>query len=112
MSILFLNIMNYFDYLVIVGLMLLGFVIYINWNKIVSIIFPKRDLTKGVQVCPRCGSENIQSSKLSKLGDPIKIQGMVGWDCLNCGYTGRDFMIVNKKSIENKYIKSKKKTFT
>ena len=94
--------MGYFDYLVIVGAILLGFVIYLNWDKIVSIFFPKKDLINGVQVCPRCKSENIQLSKLSKLGDPIKIQGMIGWDCLDCGYTGRDFIIVDKKFIKNK----------
>lgn len=55
---------------------------------------------KDVQFCPRCGSKNIQLSKTSNLGDPLKIQGLVGWDCLDCGYTGKNFLIASKEDYE------------
>ena len=54
-----------------------------------------------VQFCPRCGSVVIRLPKDSKLGDPISTQGMLGWECLNCGYVGRDFLIVSKEEYED-----------
>ena len=54
-----------------------------------------------VQFCPRCGSLTIQIPKFTQLSDPIKVQGMVGWECLNCGYVGRDFLIVPKNEYEH-----------
>ena len=63
--------------------------------------------TKDVQFCPKCGSLDISLSKLSNLGDPIKIQGLMGWECNACGYSGKDFFIVTEKDYE-KIIKSKK----
>ena len=55
---------------------------------------------KDVQFCPRCGSVAIRIPDL-KLGDPIETQGLAGWECLNCGYVGRDFFIVPKNEYEH-----------
>jgi predicted nucleic-acid-binding Zn-ribbon protein len=50
------------------------------------------------QVCPKCKSKNIRiAESFSKLGDPITTQNLVGWECLDCGYIGKDFFIISKK---------------
>ena len=52
----------------------------------------------GKQVCPKCGSKNVRLAEtISKLGDPIMTQGMVGWECSDCGYIGKNFFIKSKK---------------
>ncbi len=52
----------------------------------------------GKQICPKCGSKNIRLAEtISKLGDPMMTQGMIGWECLDCGYIGKDFFIKPKK---------------
>lgn len=49
------------------------------------------------QICPKCGSKNIRiADTFSKLADPMLTQGMVGWECLDCGYIGKDFFIKEK----------------
>lgn len=51
-----------------------------------------------VQICPKCNSRIIRTAEsLSKLGNPIATQGMVGWECLDCGYIGKDFFIFTRK---------------
>lgn len=53
------------------------------------------------QVCPKCKSKNIRiASSFSKLGDPIITQNLVGWECLDCGYVGKDFFIISKKKTK------------
>ena len=58
---------------------------------------------KEIQFCPRCASENIKIAD-GKLGNPPLEQGMIGWDCIDCGYQGKDFFITN----ETNYKKIKK----
>jgi len=65
-----------------------------------TILFPKKDQIKRVRICPKCGSQNVQTSKLSYLGDPLKIEGMVGWDCLDCKYTGKAFVLVDEEDAK------------
>lgn len=62
---------------------------------------------KDIQFCPRCGSKNIRPSELIPFGDPFKQTGLLGWDCLDCNYTGKDFFIVS----ENNYKKILKEKF-
>jgi hypothetical protein len=51
------------------------------------------------QICPKCESKNIRvADSVSKLGDPFQTQGLVGWECLDCGYIGKDFYIYPTKS--------------
>jgi len=68
-------------------------------------------MKKSVQFCPKCGSTNIRSSLAVHYGDPAKSEGFVGWDCLDCGYTGKDFFIVSgeeyKKLYKEKFSKTK-----
>lgn len=52
---------------------------------------------KDVQFCPKCGSVNIRDSELLPIGDPLIKTAFYGWDCLDCGYTGKDFFIVSEK---------------
>ena len=53
------------------------------------------------QVCPKCKSENIEvADDFSKLGNPILTQSLFGWKCLNCGYIGKDFLIISKKKLK------------
>jgi hypothetical protein len=52
-----------------------------------------------VQFCPKCKSLNIQIAS-SKLGDPAKIQGLVGWECLDCGHVGKDFFLISEKDYK------------
>lgn len=50
------------------------------------------------QVCPKCKSKNIRLAEgLSKLGNPALTQNTFGWECLDCGYIGKDFFIISKK---------------
>ena len=57
-----------------------------------------------IQFCPKCASKNIKISD-RKLGNPVLEQGMFGWECIDCGYQGKDFFITNE--INYKKIKSK-----
>ena len=53
------------------------------------------------QICPKCKSENIRvAEEFSKLGNPIITQSLVGWECLDCGYIGKDFFIITKKNTK------------
>ena len=61
---------------------------------------------KDVQFCPNCGSINIRDSELVPIGDPLKKTAFYGWDCLDCGYTGKDFFIVSEYE-HNKILKEK-----
>lgn len=67
----------------------------------------QKNKKKDVQFCPKCGSTKIRDSNLLPLGDPLQRMGFLGWDCLNCGYTGKDFFIVS----EEEYKKISKKWF-
>ena len=58
---------------------------------------------KDVQFCPKCLSLNIQISEQLRIGDPFKKMGLVGWECLDCGYSGKDFFLI---SVDN-YMKLK-----
>ena len=70
-----------------------------------AMIMTKNKKKKEVQFCPKCGSNKIQDSNLIPLGDPLERMGFYGWDCLNCGYTGKDFFIVSKEEYEKVYKK-------
>jgi hypothetical protein len=49
---------------------------------------------KAKQRCPKCKGSNIRVPEgFTKLGDPFKTQGLVGWECIDCGYIGKDFFI-------------------
>jgi predicted nucleic-acid-binding Zn-ribbon protein len=55
------------------------------------------------QICPKCKSKNIRLAEgFSKLGDPITTQNLVGWECLDCGYIGKDFFIISKTKPKKK----------
>ena len=58
------------------------------------------------QICPKCQSKNVKTAEsFSKLGNPFLTQGIVGWECLDCGYVGKDFFITeNNKIIKKKRI--------
>ena len=44
------------------------------------------------QQCPRCKSKNVVLAEgFSKLGNPILTQALFGWQCMDCGYVGKDF---------------------
>ena len=62
-----------------------------------------------MQVCPKCKSSNVRIPEgFSKLGDPFQTQGMMGWECVDCGYIGKDFFIKNvtkKKSTRRRLSK-------
>jgi len=94
-------------YIVASGFLILAFILYINWSRIKKVLFPKGDSIERIRICPRCGSQNVTSSKISYIGDPFKIEGMIGWDCLDCKYTGKDFIIGDEKTIK-KYRQNKK----
>lgn len=49
-----------------------------------------------MQFCPSCGSIEIDESGLLTIGDPFMRDALVGWECLDCGYIGKDFFIVSK----------------
>lgn len=55
---------------------------------------------KDVQFCPRCLSTNIKVTDISNVGNPIEAQGVVGWECLECGYIGIDFFIADEEEYE------------
>lgn len=97
------------NYLVLFGFVILAFVLYFKWDKIKVILFPEGDAIKRIRICPRCGSRKVRSSKLSYLGDPFKIEGMIGWDCLDCNYTGKDFIIGDEKAVKEYGEKKKNK---
>jgi len=56
--------------------------------------------TKDVQFCPKCGSLDISLSKLSNLGDPIKIQGLMGWNVMLVVIVVRIFLSSQKKIMK------------
>ncbi len=53
-----------------------------------------------MQFCPRCRSANIRVSTLLPLGNPFDAQGYLGWECLDCGYAGKDFFLLDRKGYE------------
>ncbi|MBW2992284.1 hypothetical protein KY345_03640 [Candidatus Woesearchaeota archaeon] len=93
---------------IITAAALIVFFIYVNWNRIMALLFPEGKSVKKIRVCPRCGSDEVQVSKISYLGDPLKIIGFVGYDCKKCGYTGRDFVTGDEEAIK-KFRKELKK---
>ncbi len=52
---------------------------------------------KSEQTCPKCGSKNIRVAETLPMQDPLLKEGLFGWECLDCGYTGKDFFIHAKK---------------
>lgn len=57
------------------------------------------------QICPKCKSKNIRLAySLSKLGDPMLTQHYAGWECIDCGYIGKDFFIMDKNQHNRKKI--------
>ena len=46
---------------------------------------------KDIQFCPRCQSAKIKITDVSNVGNPIEAQGIFGWECMDCGYIGKDF---------------------
>ena len=73
-----------------------------------AVLFPKQDSVKQTRICPKCGSSNVRTSKITYLADPLKIEGLVGWDCLNCKYTSKDFIVGDEIAVEE-YRKNLKK---
>lgn len=65
-----------------------------------------------MQTCPKCKSSNVRVPEgFSKLGDPFETQGLMGWECTDCGYIGKDFFdkkIPKKSKTKKKSTKSKK----
>lgn len=59
-----------------------------------------------VQFCPRCGSRKIREANLVPLTDPAMKAGFFGWECLECGYVGKDFFVVDE--VEYKKIRDAK----
>ncbi len=55
---------------------------------------------KEVQFCPNCRSLKIRRSHLIPFGDPILTQDYLGWECLDCGYNGKDFFIVDEEDYK------------
>jgi len=47
----------------------------------------------GKQICPKCGSNNVRIAETTSM----LTQSMVGWECLDCGYIGKDFFVKSKK---------------
>jgi predicted nucleic-acid-binding Zn-ribbon protein len=64
---------------------------------------------ESIQFCPKCKSKNVRESTLIPMGDPIKAQGFTGYECLDCGYVGKDFLILSEKEY-SKFLKKKKKS--
>ena len=64
-------------------------------------------MNKPQQVCPKCGSSFIRTAEsIIHLGNPLLAEGMVGWECLECGYIGKNFFITDNKKTK-KHVKSK-----
>jgi predicted Zn-ribbon and HTH transcriptional regulator len=59
-------------------------------------------MIKNGQVCPKCGSTNIKSADFVPMREHISSEGLFGWECLDCGYMGKDFFIKIKKPIKIK----------
>ena len=78
------------------------------WERLKNFIFPEKEHIKKIRICPKCSSENIQLSKTSYLADPLKIEGLVGWDCLDCKHTGRDFIYGDEETVKEFRKKLKK----
>lgn len=79
--------------------------IFLNLEHIKKILFGKNMQKKDIQFCPKCGSTKFRESNIVPLGDPILRKGFYGWDCLQCKYTGKDFLIVSKEKYKNVYDK-------
>jgi hypothetical protein len=63
------------------------------------------------QICPKCKSSNICIAQdFSNLGNPLLSESLTGWECLNCGYIGKDFFIVTEKKLKSKNSTSKNST--
>lgn len=66
-------------------------------------------MNKQVQFCPRCGSRNIKEADIIPMRDPIIRAGLFGWECLDCGYVGKDFFVVDEleyqKICKEKFMK-------
>ena len=78
------------------------------WERLKNFIFPEKDHIKKIRICPKCGSKNVQLSKAAYWGDPLKIEAMVGWDCIDCKHTGRDFIYGDEETVEEFRKKLKK----
>jgi len=53
---------------------------------------------KNAQHCPKCNSTNIRvPDGFFKAGNPILTEGFIGWECMECGYMGKNFFIKDQK---------------
>lgn len=93
------------NFIILVIAIFIVALIFFNLERIKKALFGKKSPKKSIQFCPKCGSNKIQDSNLLPLGDPLSRMGFYGWDCLNCGYTGKDFLIVSEEEYKKIYAK-------